>query len=150
MASSFKLYKEGCFFLFLQSYKRRKAWQLMLQHVQEQYASDLLDIIGTASNRTNHCMMNLPFASSLWMAALSIAEPTLLGRMSLSKHSLALDTSKAIRGRRMLHNQRAHFNVQLFLDLQFVDESLALDFETMDGANSNIMHFCKSVQTQVR
>lgn len=50
----------------------------------------------------------------------------------------------------MLHNQRAHFNVQLYLDLQFVDESLALDFETLDETNPNIMHFCKSVQTQVR
>jgi hypothetical protein len=54
------------------------------------------------------------------------------------------------RGGRKLHEQRAHFNVQLFLNLQFVDESLALDFETLDETNPNILHFCKAVQTQVR
>jgi hypothetical protein len=55
-----------------------------------------------------------------------------------------------LRGGRNLHEeQRAHFNVQLFLDLQFVDESLALDFETLDGTNPNVLHFCKAVQTQV-
>ena len=53
------------------------------------------------------------------------------------------------RGGRKLHEQRAHFNVQLFLDLQFVDESLALDFESLDETNPNILHFCKAVQTQV-
>ena len=49
----------------------------------------------------------------------------------------------------MLHNQQAHFNVQLFLDLQFVDEPLAIAFETLDETNPNIVHFCKSVQKQV-
>jgi hypothetical protein len=50
---------------------------------------------------------------------------------------------------RILHDQRAHFNVQLFLDLQFVDESLALDFESRDVTNPNIIHFCEAVQAQV-
>ena len=58
-------------------------------------------------------------------------------------------TTTRMLGRRVLHDQRAHFHVQLFLDLQFVDESLALDFETLDETNPNIQQFCKAIQTQV-
>ena len=60
------------------------------------------------------------------------------------------DDALHLRTKRMLHNQRTHFNVQLFLDLQFVDESLALDFESLDETNPSIVHFCKAVQAQVR
>ena len=58
-------------------------------------------------------------------------------------------TTTRMLGRRILHDQRAHFHVQLFLDLQFVDESLALDFETLDETNPNIQQFCKAIQRQV-
>ena len=46
-------------------------------------------------------------------------------------------------------DERAQFDVQLYLDLQFVDETLAMDFETLDGTNPNIRHFCRAIQTQV-
>jgi len=54
-----------------------------------------------------------------------------------------------VRGGRILHDQQTQFNVQLFLDLQFVEESLALDFETLDKANANIIHFCNAIQAQI-
>ena len=53
------------------------------------------------------------------------------------------------RGRGRELDERAQFNVQIYLDLQFVDESLALDFETLDDTNPNIIHFCRAIQTQV-
>lgn len=44
----------------------------------------------------------------------------------------------------------AQFEVQLFLDLQFVDEATASELETFDVANVNVIHFCNAVQAQVQ
>ena len=41
------------------------------------------------------------------------------------------------------------FDVQLFLELQFVNELLASQIETFDENNPNVMHLRKAIQTQV-
>ena len=86
----------------------------------------------------------LVVVTSLWMIAMSM-------RMFLfAKEEKSRNNERAMLVKRpILHNQRAHFHVQLFLDLQFVDESLAMDFETLDETNPNIQHFCRAIQTQV-
>jgi hypothetical protein len=41
------------------------------------------------------------------------------------------------------------FEVQLYLDLQFVQEIVAIDFESMDNSDPNVAHFCGAVRAQV-
>jgi len=43
----------------------------------------------------------------------------------------------------------SQFDVQLFLELQFVNELLASQIETFDENNPNVMHLRKAIQTQV-
>lgn len=64
------------------------------------------------------------------------------------KPSDAEDSITYIRKRRKL-NERSQFDVQLYLDLQFVDNSLASEIETFDDNNPNVAHFCRAIQTQV-
>ena len=45
---------------------------------------------------------------------------------------------------------QVEFDVPLNLELQFVNESLAEEFETTERSNPNSDHFCRSVQAQVR
>jgi hypothetical protein len=46
--------------------------------------------------------------------------------------------------------QASEFDVDLFLELQFVGELTASELETKDPGNSAVMHFCGAVQAQVR
>ena len=46
--------------------------------------------------------------------------------------------------------QASEFDVDLFLELQFVGELLASELETKDPNNSAVVHFCEAVQVQVR
>ena len=55
-----------------------------------------------------------------------------------------------LRGRERRLHELSPFDVQLYFDLQFVEESLALDIETLDETNPSVVHFCQAVQTQVR
>lgn len=43
----------------------------------------------------------------------------------------------------------ADFDVHLYFELQFVHEMVALQFESLDNSNSNIVHFCNAVRDQV-
>jgi hypothetical protein len=60
----------------------------------------------------------------------------------------AEDNIKFIRGRRELEDSRI-FDVQLYLDLQYIDNSLASEIETLDINNPYVTHFCRAVQGQV-
>jgi hypothetical protein len=40
------------------------------------------------------------------------------------------------------------FDVQLFLDLQFVQEIVILDFESLDNSHPNVAHFCSAIKAQ--
>jgi hypothetical protein len=42
------------------------------------------------------------------------------------------------------------FDVQLYLNLQFLDDPAASELETLDWSNGNVIHFCNAVQAQVR
>jgi len=79
-----------------------------------------------------------------------IAMHHLLTRPSFAATTSITNTNNINNNHRRQLHQRAYFNVQLFLDLQFVNESLALDFETLDNENPNIVHFCRAIQSQVR
>jgi hypothetical protein len=46
--------------------------------------------------------------------------------------------------------QESEFDVDLFLELQFVGELTASELETKDPGNSAVVHFCEAVQVQVR
>jgi hypothetical protein len=43
----------------------------------------------------------------------------------------------------------AQFDIQIYLDLQFVDDRAASELETLNAANDNVIHFCNAVQSQV-
>lgn len=43
----------------------------------------------------------------------------------------------------------ANFDVQLYLDLQFVQEIVVLDFESLDNSDPTVAHFCSAVHAQV-
>jgi hypothetical protein len=53
-----------------------------------------------------------------------------------------------LRSRRL--EEISAFDVQLFLELQFVGESTAAVLETRDISRTVVAHFCSAVQTQVR
>jgi hypothetical protein len=42
------------------------------------------------------------------------------------------------------------FEIDLYVDLQYVNEVVASELETMDPSNANILHFCNSCILQVR
>mmetsp|Transcript_43526 Transcript_43526/g.49191 ORF Transcript_43526/g.49191 Transcript_43526/m.49191 type:complete len:1033 (+) Transcript_43526:397-3495(+) len=64
------------------------------------------------------------------------------------KSSDAEDSITYIRERRKL-NEPSHFDVPIYMDLQFVDNSLASEIETFDDNNPNVVHFCRTIQTQI-
>ena len=80
---------------------------------------------------------------------MSLFAVLLLAMAMLLKSSDAESIMNIRGGRRRELIERAQFDVQLYFDLQFVDESLALDFETLDDTNPNVLHFCRAIQTQV-
>jgi hypothetical protein len=51
---------------------------------------------------------------------------------------------------RILSEVSAEFDVYLFLDLQFVGDEAASELETKDSENDVVIHFCASIQQQVR
>jgi hypothetical protein len=46
--------------------------------------------------------------------------------------------------------ETSEFDTQLYLDLQFVGETTAVELETRDRQNVAVAHFCEAVQRQVR
>jgi hypothetical protein len=50
---------------------------------------------------------------------------------------------------RKLQQQRDTFDIDLFLELQYVDESIATHLETKNWMNIHVAHFCRAVNTQV-
>jgi hypothetical protein len=46
--------------------------------------------------------------------------------------------------------ETSEFDTQLYLDLQFVGETTAVELETRDRQNVVVAHFCEAVQRQVR
>jgi hypothetical protein len=47
-------------------------------------------------------------------------------------------------------NATKEYDVQLYLDLEYVGEELASALDAPDGKNSIVEHFCSSIQHQVR
>ena len=41
------------------------------------------------------------------------------------------------------------FEIDLYIDLQYVNEVLASELESMDPSNANVLHFCNSCILQV-
>ena len=92
-------------------------------------------VVSNLTKRTYHSQFILIFAVLLWTTmVLKLIE--------------AEENIKHIRGRRELEDSRI-FDVQLYLDLQYIDNSLASEIETLDVNNPYVIHFCRAVQAQV-
>ena len=70
-------------------------------------------------------------------------------------------SSSALTGRQPRHNLRIHpqrrdlvqtsqYDAQIFLELQYVTDNVAIEMETLDPDNPTIVQFCRAVQQQVR
>ena len=51
--------------------------------------------------------------------------------------------------RKLQEQERDTFDIDLFLELQYVDESIATNLETKNWMNVHVAHFCRAVNTQV-
>lgn len=109
----------------VQRYKARNSWRPTFVSAEQ-----------ARKMRKSHCNLIL-----ILVVALSIV-------IAMLFQSMVGESDVYIRRGREL-DERAHFDVQLYLDLQFVDETLAMDFETLDDTNANVIHFCRAIQTQV-
>ena len=51
--------------------------------------------------------------------------------------------------RKLQEQERDTFDIDLFLELQYVDESIATNLETKNWMNVHVAHFCRAVNIQV-
>jgi hypothetical protein len=79
----------------------------------------------------------------------------LLSSVVLQGHGRLHHQSSVVLRRRQMTpspslNATKEYDVQLYLDLEYVSEELAYALDAPDGKNSIVEHFCSSIQHQVR
>jgi hypothetical protein len=108
----------------------------------------------TMSRRRTHTFTMLHHGCVLFVLLVGISSS--VGSMGGSDQAMMAESASGDHNRRRSYlrpralQQAFEFDVDLFLELQFVGELTASALETKDPGNSAVVHFCEAVQIQVR